>query len=199
MTSSDILKAAGPVVDAFESLGISYYIGGSVASSAYGMPRSTLDVDLVANLRQNDLDPFIRVLGKAYYIDRDLGLQAIEKKTSFNLIHLRTMLKLDVFIKKNSDYDNQAFKRRRLERLEEPEGSWSFYLASAEDVLLHKLTWYRLGGEVSERQWGDVLGIIRVQNQNLDLNYLEQWAAVLGVAELLARALQTAENYIQFT
>ena len=199
MTSSDILKAAGPVVDAFESLGISYYIGGSVASSAYGMPRSTLNVDLVANLRQNDLDPFIRVLGKAYYIDRDLGLQAIEKKTSFNLMHLRTMLKLDVFIKKNSDYDNQAFKRRRLERLEEPEGAWSFYLASAEDVLLHKLTWYRLGGEVSERQWGDVLGIIRVQNHNLDLNYLEQWAAVLGVAELLARALQTAENYIHYT
>lgn len=194
MISPDILEAAGPVVRAFEALGVEYYIGGSIASSAYGMPRSTLDVDLVAELGKPHVDLFVKVLGDAYYIDRDLILKAIESKTSFNLIHLQTMLKLDVFILKDTKYDTQMFDRRRLEYLDEQEGAVPFFLASAEDVLLHKLIWYRMGGEVSERQWGDVLGIVRVQGPNLDSSYLHQWADILMIADLLDRVLRETEG-----
>lgn len=194
MISPDILEATGPVIRSFTALGVEYYIGGSIASSAYGMPRSTLDVDLVADLGTAQMDRFIKALGDAYYFDRDLILKAIESKASFNLIHLQTMLKLDVFIRKDTKYDTKMFDRRRLEYLDELDGTEPFYLASAEDVLLHKLMWYRMGGEVSERQWGDVLGIIRVQGLNLDSSYLHHWAAVLGIADLLDRALHESEG-----
>ncbi len=189
MIAADILIATGPVVTLFERLDVPYYIGGSVASSAYGIPRSTLDVDLVADFGRDLVEPFVRLLSDAYYLDRDLILRAVDQKTSFNLIHLQTMLKIDVFIKKGSPYDALAFIRRRTERLDEAEGAELFFLAAPEDVLLHKLIWYRMGGGVSDRQWHDVIGILKVQGQSLDFPYMRLWAAELGVSDLLERAL----------
>ena len=99
------------------------------------------------------------------------------------------MFKVDIFILKPTDYDRQAFLRADLRVLDDAPDSPLFYVESAEDVVLNKLRWYRLGGEVSERQWSDVLAVLRVQAGLLDLAYLRHWSTALGVEDLLARAL----------
>jgi hypothetical protein len=192
MNSPDVVCALTPVVEAFEQLGISYYIGGSVASSAQGIARATLDVDLVADLRLTQVPKLVSLLEKDYYIDEDVVHEAVCRCAWFNLIHLATMLKVDVFILKTRSYDQEAFQRSHKDRLQTSPDAREFYLASPEDVILNKLEWYHQGGEVSERQWADVLGVLKVQEKTLDLEYLQHWAQELGVFGLLQRALQDA-------
>lgn len=188
-----ILAALTPVLDAFQQLGIAYYIGGSVASSLYGLPRSTLDVDLIADLRPEHVGPLVAQLQDAYYLDEEALRKAIERRSSCNLIHLATMLKVDVFILQARPFDQEAFRRVRQSQASEDEPERTLALSSAEDMVLAKLEWYRLGNEVSERQWSDVLGILKVQGAALDRAYLRQWAASLRLTDLLERALAEAD------
>lgn len=188
----DILVPIIPLVDAFEQLGVSYYIGGSVASSAYGLPRTTIDADLVADLRIEHVRPLVQQLQNAYYIDADMIQDAIKHRSEFNIIHFETMLKVDVFIQKTRAFDRETRRRVRQEKLDETSSDHVFLLASPEDVILNKLEWYKMGGEVSDRQWNDILGVLKVQGTSLDLAYLRQWAAALDVSPLLDRALEDA-------
>lgn len=192
MSQPDILLALSPVVDAFEQLGIDYYIGGSVASSAHGVPRSTVDIDLVADLHEERVARFVERLQDAYYVDDQMIRQALARRGSFNLIHFATMLKVDVFIPKARAFDREVAHRTEAHALDEGEEARTFYFASSEDVILAKLEWYRAGGEVSERQWSDVLGVMKVQAQTLDFDYLKRWAEQLSLGDLLARALAEA-------
>ena len=191
-TSNDLLCALEPVVEAMEAMGVTYRIGGSVGSSALGVPRSTLDVDLVCDLSARQIDRFVAALERDYYVDRDMIREAIGRRASFNLIHLGTMLKVDVFIVKQGAFDRTSFARHvDLPLTDEPDAR-AFAFRTAEDLILRKLEWYRLGGEVSERQWSDALGVLKVQQHALDLAYLRRWATDLGVADLLERAIGEA-------
>ncbi len=190
MIVPDLWQALHPVIAAFRELGIDYYIGGSVASSAYGIARSTLDVDVIADLRETHIDTLVSRLQTDYYIDSRMIHRAVATKTTFNVIHLATMIKVDVFVLKVSAYDQTAFQRRRTDSLVEETASLISF-AAPEDVILHKLGWYRLGGEVSDRQWCDVLGVLQVQRGALDMDYLRTWAERLGVSDLLQRALSS--------
>ena len=192
MKKPDILVALDPIIKAFTALGIPYCIGGSVASSAYGIARATLDVDLVADLKIHHVDSLSVMLESDYYIDRDMILDAMKRRSSFNLIHLGTMLKVDVFIIKDRPYDQSAFQRKRKDTLDEEQITDEFYLASPEDVILNKLEWFRMGGESSERQWNDVVGIMQVQGDLLDRNYLYHWASELKISDLLEKAFHDA-------
>ncbi len=192
MKNPDILAATEPVAEAFEKMGILYYIGGSVASSAYGIARSTMDVDMVSDLKPEHVRSFVRMLEPSYYIDENMILDAIGRCSSFNIIHLETMLKIDVFITKNAPYDIETFKRRRKDTLDEDRRASEFYLVSPEDIVLNKLVWFRLGGGVSDRQWNDVLGVLKVQKDSLDKKYLQHWAPELKVKDLLEKAFQDA-------
>lgn len=187
-----ILAALMPLIDAFDSLGIAYYIGGSVASSLYGLPRSTLDIDLIADLHQEQVPALIAQLQDAYYFDEAALRTAIDRRASYNFIHLETMLKVDVFILKPRLFDQEAFRRAQRQPASQTEPAHMLALASAEDMVLVKLEWYRLGGEISERQWNDVLGMLKVQEPTLDLAYLQRWAIALRVDDLLTRALSEA-------
>jgi hypothetical protein len=189
VSPSAIRQALEPVIDAFEALGISYHIGGSVASSAYGIARATLDVDIVADLREQHVRDLVGRLQGQYYIDEERVREAVRHRSSFNAIHLESMLKVDVFVLKGRPYDQIAFSRARKDTIEESENLRQFFLASPEDLILNKLEWYRQGGEVSERQWNDVVGVLKVQQQALDFKYLQHWAAELGLTALLRRAL----------
>jgi len=176
------------VTGALEALGVPYFIGGSLASAIYGISRATLDVDLIADLRQEHVESFAELLGDAFYVDDHSIQEAIRQRSSFNLIHRESMFKVDVFIRKTRHYDQVQFTRRVLQPLAtEPERN--VYIASPEDTILAKLEWYRLGGEVSERQWRDVQNVLKVQAGRLDLDYLRQWAAQLGLLDLLETAL----------
>ena len=192
MSVPDILKAIQPVARAFHDLAVSYYVGGSVASSAYGRARATLDVDVVADLKEEHVEPLVRRLGSEYYIDGGMVLDAVERRSSFNVVHLPTMIKVDVFVLKTRNYDQEAMRRKKIDTLDEEHGSAQVYLASPEDLILNKLEWFRLGWEVSERQWGDVLGVIKVQGESLDRGYLKHWAVQLGLSDLLERAFREA-------
>jgi len=189
---SDLLSALIPVVDALERLGVAYQIGGSVASSVYGVPRATMDIDLVADLRPEHVQPLVALLQEQYYVNPEAIHEALHRRSSFNLIHLETMVKVDVFVLRDRPYDQEAFRRTRRDTLAEEWGR-EFCLSSPEDVILNKLAWFRMGGEVSERQWNDVIGVLRVQANALDVPYLRHWAAVLGLADLLERAFREAQ------
>ena len=192
MSAPELLAALGPLVDVFERLGVAYEIGGSLASSAHGVARATLDVDLVADLRPEHAAALVAALQGAYYVDRGRVDDAILRRRSFNAIHLATMLKLDVFARGRRTYDAERARRAREDSLEDRPGARRFWITSAEDIVLAKLEWFRSGGGVSERQWGDVTGVIKAQGPALDRDYLWRWAAELGVDELLERALTEA-------
>ena len=188
MTASDLVSALRPVAEAFAALGVTYYIGGSVASSAHGVARASLDADVVATLEPQHVDPLIGLLEDSYYLPAARLRQAVTDRSSFNLIHLATMFKIDVFVSKGRPFDREAATRARAEALDEAAESPRFPVASAEDTVLAKLEWFRRGGETSERQWWDIIGILRV-SAHADREYLQRWAASLGVADLLERAL----------
>jgi hypothetical protein len=176
------------VTDILERMRVPYFIGGSLASAIHGLSRSTMDVDLIADMRLEQIEQFTELLGGLFYVDDESIRGAIIHHSSFNIIHRVTMFKVDVFIRKTRLFDQSQFTRRILQSLAtEPERT--AYVASAEDTILAKLEWYRMGGEVSERQWRDVQNILKVQADRLDQDYLRQWAIQLHVLDLLERAL----------
>lgn len=189
MNKSDIATILKPVVKTFEELGVLYYVGGSVASSAYGIARATLDVDLVSNLQSHQVNLLVEKLKPAYFIDSKMILDAIKTGSSFNIIHLDSMMKIDFFILIDKPYPQKAFERKRIDTLDDEADSIKMYLCSPEDIILNKLEWYKAGNQVSERQWLDVLGVIKVQGDSLDLDYLKHWARELDVLDLLEKAL----------
>lgn len=188
MKNNELQNALEPVVRALEELGIVYYIGGSVASSIYGIARATMDIDLVSNLKLNQVGSFVRKLQSAFYIDESMIVDAIKTHSSFNLIHLETMFKIDVFILKEKEYSHESFERIRKDYISDDKDSILVNLCSAEDIILHKLEWFKLGGGTSENQWKDILGVIKVQGNLLDNEYLSKWATELGVSDLLFKA-----------
>jgi hypothetical protein len=191
VTPLDILEPLIQVIDALEALSVSYSIAGSVASSAHGTARATLDADLVADLKLQHVEPLVAALARDFYLDRDAIVDAVERRAMFNVVHLSTMLKVDVYLLSGRPFDQQSFARRARSSLG-GRAARAVSLDTPEDTILHKLEWYRAGGEVSERQWGDVLGVIRVQGQALDGEYMRRWAAEVGVSDLLERALGEA-------
>lgn len=194
MNKSEIAEVLRPVVKTFEELGVLYYVGGSVASSAYGIARSTLDVDLVSNLQSHQVNLLVAKLKPGYFIDSTMILDAIKTRSSFNIIHLNSMMKIDVFILKEEPYFQKAFERKRIDTLDDETGSIKMYLCSPEDIVLNKLEWYKSGNQLSERQWLDVLGVIKVQGDSLDLEYIKRWAKELNVMDLLEKALREGRN-----
>jgi hypothetical protein len=191
MTESDLVSALRPVADALDALGVPYYLGGSVASSAHGIARASLDADLVATLEPEHVDSLVTRLSAAYYIPVDRLRSAVASRSSCNFIHLATMFKIDVFVSKGRPFDRQAVERARPQAIDETPDAPRFPVASPEDTVLAKLEWFRLGGETSERQWWDVVGILKV-TEGADRAYLRHWAVSLGVTDLLERALTDA-------
>lgn len=188
MVFGDPLLVVGRIAQALDQLGIRYVVGGSVASSVYGVPRATQDVDLVAELYGRHVAQLTALLEADFYVDADMIRESIARQSSFNVVHLPTMFKADIFIFKREPWMESEMGRGRAETLATDVGNVTIRFASPEDVLLHKLVWYQLGGEVSERQWSDVLGILKVQGDRLEVAYLDQWAPELGVTALLQRA-----------
>ena len=184
---SDTLRE---IAAALDRVGIRYAIGGSLASSARSVWRTTMDVDLVAAMAPAQAERFVKSLGTDWYADVDQVRDSVAAGRSFNVIHMKNVLKVDVFPAR------EPFHRAQLDRatvLPLGEGRIPCVVTTAEDILLAKLQWYRDGGEVSDRQWSDIGGLIAI-NDAMDWEYVNSWAARLGVTALLERARTDAER-----
>jgi hypothetical protein len=193
VTADDLLAAVAPVAECFDRLRVRYFLTGSTASSAHGIARASLDADFVAELTAGHVDGLIACLGAAYYVPVDAVRSAVAERRSFNLIHLTTMFKVDVFVSRQRPFDLLSADRAVPEALDDTASALRVPTATAEDTVLRKLEWFRRGGEVSERQWSDVVGVLKVA-RNADRVYLRTWAGQLGVADLLERALAAADE-----
>ena len=192
MIESEALEVTRRVTAALDALEVPYVIGGSFASMVHGMTRATMDADIIADLRAGDAAALLGALGDAFYTPGEAVIrQAIERRDSFNLIHLGTMFKIDIFLAGARPFDRQQLTRRIGQRVG-GQADDTLWVLSAEDIILAKLEWFRRGGEASERQWRDVLGVIKAQWPELDEAYLRDWAGSLGVEDLLERALVEA-------
>jgi hypothetical protein len=176
------------VTGVLDALGVPYLIGGSLASTLYGLVRTTQDADIVAEMQLEHIPPFVAALQVEFYIDAETLAEAVQRRSSFNLIHRETMFKVDVFIPPPRPFVQAQLARAQRHAFSfETEISAKF--ASPEDTILAKLEWYRLGGETSDRQWRDILGVLKTRSDDLDFAYLRTWAQELRVNDLLERAL----------
>jgi hypothetical protein len=179
------------VTQVLETLHVPYAVGGSLASSLHGVMRSTLDVDILADMRLEHIHPIVGALSKEFYADEEMMRDAIQRESSFNLIHYETAFKVDIFIRKARAFDQMQLERRRKSIIT-TDPKQSVYVTSPEDVILAKLEWYRMGGEASDRQWRDILGVLKIRAGEIDTGYLRKWAKELKVSDLLERALNQA-------
>jgi hypothetical protein len=186
MAGNPIVRAVAELLSVLNELGIRYYAGGSVASSIHGVPRYTKDIDLVADLKPGQTDLLASKLNAGFYADAGQMREAIRFGRAFNAIHFVTGFKIDIF-----PLGKDAFHALELARSEkrvwevDPTGSVELQVASAEDTVLEKLAWYKRGGQISDQQWSDVIGV--ATTRQLDRNYMREWAPRLGVADLLER------------
>jgi hypothetical protein len=187
---ADPIALASSVARILDSLGIGHTIGGSIASAFAGEPRSTVDIDIVAALDASHVPALVAALSGDFYVDDEALRRAVRDRTSTNLIHHATQLKVDIFVAGGTPLDEQQLARRQEVSIGP---GLTLHVHPPEDILLQKLRWYRKGGEVSDRQWRDILGIIRVQGRHLDRDYLRVNAPVVDVADLLARALSASD------
>lgn len=176
------------VTGVFETLDVPYLIGGSLASTLYGMVRTTQDSDIIAEMRLEHIQPFTSALEADFYLDQEMIVESIQRNSSFNIIHRDTMFKVDIFIPRPRPFlESQLARARRQTFTLGKDVSAKF--ASPEDTILSKMEWYRMGGEVSDHQWRDILGVLKTKAGDIDLEYLHQWARELKVSDLLERAL----------
>lgn len=184
---ADPVHVALEVAAALERVGVPYLIGGSVASTVWGEPRATLDVDFVVQLDVDQVELLAEALEADFVLERESMREAARQARHCNLIHLAPMLKVDLHVRRDVGHNGEEMRRARRVRLrDDPEGYAR--VATPEDTVLQKLRWFREEGEVSDRQWRDVLGVIKGSGRELDSAYLERWAEELEVADLLRRA-----------
>jgi hypothetical protein len=189
MPLSDPLKVVRKATNVFEKAGVNYLVGGSLASSLHGIPRSTQDVDIVADLSLQVVEQILPLLSKHFYVDEEMVKDAVKHRSSFNIIDRDLLYKLDIFVQGDDALAETEMKRRVKYSLADSDDQ-TMYVCSAEDIIAHKLFWYRLGGSVSERQWNDALNVAKVQHQFLDFDYLTKTCKARGVADLLKKLLK---------
>ena len=179
------------VIEILEDLDLEYHLGGSFASAIHGVPRQTMDVDLVVALDADRTAALVQHLEDTFYVDLDVAVDAVGRRGSFNAIHLASGFKVDFFVKGEADYDDIELQRSvHVQISTDPPRSAA--VKSAEDTVLRKLQWYQAGGEVSDRQWRDVLGVMVANRGGLDQEYLDRWANRLGIEDLLRQAAREA-------
>jgi hypothetical protein len=186
--NDDQIEATLLVVTALEKLEIKYFIIGSLASGIYGEPRAANDVDLLADIRREHVEPLCEILQSDFHITRVAIEEALAHRSSYSAIHLPSLFKVDMLLPTNRAFDEQQI-HRRVQHVVAHDPERSAFVASPEDVILAKLEWCRLGNGVSEQHWRDITGIFKASQGRLDIGYMKNTANQLDVLDLLRRLL----------
>ena len=189
---TEAFQIAKTITEVFDRLGIAYFIGGSFASTIHGLPRATRDVDFIADIKAKHVDAFVAALETKFYLDAKTIRSAITHQRSFNVIHLDSMFKANVFMLASSKWAQNQLQRRELKPIFSAGVYHAVWTCTAEDIVLQKLLWFEKGGKVSRQQWDDILGVLKVNSSSLDFEYLRLWSSELGIASLLQEALTEA-------
>ena len=176
----DLVRAA------LEQSGVRYAVGGSWASTAFGDPRLTNDVDILAEFTEENLPAFLSFLPETFYADAPDALQALRRGRPFNVIHIPTVLKFDFFPSRAFPLGAEELERA-ISISVTSLSQHPVWFVTPEDILLAKLHWFRLGGEMSEVQWRDIQGVVHGCAENFDYGYLERSAKKLGILDLQNR------------
>jgi hypothetical protein len=183
----DAWREVRKAVRLLERMKVPYVLGGSLASSVQGAPRATNDADIMVTPFPGREPEFAAEYGEEYYVSLPAIVDANRRRSSFNIINTLIGFKVDFFVQKPREFDASAMARRQTRFV--PEGATEpTAVLSAEDSILTKLEWYRIGGEVSDRQWRDVIEMFEAQGERLDRPYLTKWAKELRVSDLLDAA-----------
>ena len=186
----DATEVAAIVGARLERLGVDWVLGGSLASSVLGEPRSTVDIDIAVTMSLADVESVVDALIEDFYIDRDMVVEAVTQRRSFNVIHYPSVTKVDIFVLGESSLDRAQMADRWRLRVGE---NW-LWVGAAETQVVRKLVWFREGGSVSDRQWRDVVGLLSVQSGKLDMDLLRRYASEARVADLLEHAILDATD-----
>lgn len=168
------------IVEVLECLQIEYLVTGAIASIAYGEPRLTNDIDIVATVKEEHVPDLLEAFPvEEFYVSEAAMREAIQHQGQFNIIHPLSGLKIDVIIKKDTQFDRSRFSRiRRIH----PAESYQANFASPEDVIIKKMEYYKEGG--SEKHLRDITGIIKISGDILDCSYIAEWAKRLDLSEI---------------
>lgn len=186
------LEVVADALQRLEALGLKPLIGGSFASSAWGQPRQTHDLDVSAHITSDQTEAIVRAFEDDFMVNRaelEYALENPRWPATFQLLHYDTSFKIDVFLSEDDEYDRSAEKRARAVEL--LPGLVVRYV-SAEDIVLMKLRWFELGNRVSDRQWNDLVQVIEIQGEAFDREFLLHWAEHFGLRELALEALSEA-------
>jgi len=186
---SEAIEVLHVLVDVLEMLRIPYAVGGSLASGAYGEPRSTHDIDVLIALSPDQVAPLAAALRKDFHVDPRAASEAVLSRKSFNVIHNKLYQKVDLFVA-GEDFLDRRQLDRRVRRVLSAGDEREVFVTSAEDIVLRKLDWFRMTDETSERQWRDVLGVLKVRGDRMHLHELRDAADRLGLSNLLEQALE---------
>ncbi len=177
MEPSELLRY---LVEVLDRLDIRYLVTGSTATIAYGEPRFTNDIDVVVEMRREQVDAFCSAFPAAeYYCSKDALVQAIQQRFQFNILHARSGMKIDVIIAGDTEFDRTRFARRL--RLASSDNS-DVWFASPEDVIIKKMVYYKEGQ--SEKHIRDILGVLKVRAEKVDRGYITAWAEQMELAEI---------------
>ena len=190
MTPADPFALAALVAGALEKIGLRYVIGGSVAASIYGEPRSTLDLDVMIVADTASVRKLVQQLSPDFYVEEADAVEAVRTGGSFNAIHLASAMKVDFFIAEADRRTRAQMDRRRAVHA----GGGTLWFYSPEDIVVRKLMWFRLGGEQSDRQWRDILGVLRMSAEAMEMELLRHAAREFEVEDLLERAIKDATS-----
>jgi len=187
------LSVLSQVTATLEQEGIRYVLVGSFASSIHGMYRSTADIDILADIKTEQVRSLSQALQKSFYVDEHVMREAVAQGRSFNAIHFDSVFKVDFFVAKSDEFAFEQLDRRELRSISPGTGEM-VYVATAEDTVLAKLQWYRSGNATSNNQWNDVVGVLATSKNNLDIKHLRAWADKLGLSDLLEKALADVQE-----
>ncbi len=182
----------GALAEQLDRLEAAFVVGGSLASSVRGIPRSTIDIDLIVRITVQQVAELAEAMGSDWHIDVEQAREALRYGRSFNFLHLRSGLKFD-FFPACTAFHQAEIARATTETLIVEGETIECPVVTAEDILIAKLRWYADGGQVSDRQWSDIVGIVRA-NPSLDRDYVGHWAQQLDVQSLFERALGDAQQ-----